>query len=63
MSQGDKTKKDQISEQKMAIKVTKGQIYDGTISKFLCREMYYLCGKFHAFMKKCTIFAIQWNLP
>ena len=40
----------------MATKVTKGQISDGTISKNTCFEEYYLCGKFHGFMKKCTIF-------
>ena len=40
----------------MAVKVTKGQISDGTISKITCIEDYYLCGKFHGFMKKCTIF-------
>ena len=40
----------------MAVKVTKGQISDGTISKNTCIEEYYLCGKFHGFMKKCTIF-------
>ena len=32
----------------MAIKVTKGQIRDGTIS---CYKEYYSCGKFHSFMK------------
>ena len=36
--------------------VTKGQISDGTISKNKCHQEYYLCKKFHAFMKKCTIF-------
>jgi len=40
----------------MAVKVTKGQICDGTISKNTCYQEYYLCGKFHDFMKKCTIF-------
>ena len=40
----------------MAVKVTKGQISDGTISENTCIEDYYLCGKFHGFMKKCTIF-------
>jgi len=39
----------------MAVKVTKGKIYDGTISKNKCHEEYYLGGNFHAFMKKCTI--------
>ena len=40
----------------MAIKVTKGQISNGTTSKNTCIEEYYLCGKFHGFMKNCTIF-------
>ena len=39
----------------MAVKVTKGQICDGTISKNKCHQEYYLHGNFHAFMKKCTI--------
>ena len=39
----------------MAVKVTKGQLSNGTISKITCHEEYYLCGKFHSFMKKCTI--------
>ena len=42
----------------MTIKVTKGQICADSISKKLCREEYYLCGKFHTFMKKCTIFVL-----
>ena len=36
----------------------KGQPSDGTISKNACHEEYYLCGKFHGFMKKCTILPI-----
>ena len=40
----------------MAVKVTKSQISDGTISENTCIEECYLCGKFHGFMKKCTIF-------
>ena len=40
----------------MAVKVTKGQISDGTISENTYIEDYYLCGKFHGFMKKYTIF-------
>ena len=40
----------------MAVKVTIGRISDGTISKNTCIEEYHLCGKFHGFMKKCTIF-------
>ena len=39
----------------MAIKIIKGQICDGTISKNTCHEEYYLCGKFPAFMKKYTV--------
>ena len=42
----------------MAAKVNKGQISDGTISKNTCIEDYHLCGKFHGFMKKCTIFGL-----
>jgi len=40
----------------MAVKVAKGQICNGTISKNKCHQEYYLCRKFHAFMKKRTIF-------
>ena len=40
----------------MAVNVIKGQISNGTISENTCIEDYYLCGKFHGFMKKCTIF-------
>ena len=36
---------------KMAVKVTIGQISDGPISKNTCIEEYYLCEKFHGFMK------------
>jgi len=43
---------------KMAIKVTTGQISDGTVSQKTCLQKYYLCGKFGGFMKKCTIFLI-----
>ena len=42
----------------MAVKVTKGQLSDGTISKNACHEEYYLCGKFRGFTKKCTILPI-----
>jgi len=35
----------------MAIKVTKGQICDGTISKNKCHQGYYLCEKFHYYEK------------
>jgi len=44
----------------MAVKVTKGQICDGTISKHKCHQEYYLCGKFHAFYEKAHDF---WVLP
>ena len=47
----------------MAVKVTKGQISDGTISKNTCIEEYYLCGKFHGFMKKYTILPILGATP
>ena len=32
---------------KMAIKVTKGLICSGTISKYKSLKDYYICGKFH----------------
>ena len=47
----------------MAIEVTKGQICDVTISKNTCHEEYYLCVKFHAFMKKCMIWLILGATP
>ena len=47
----------------MAVKVTKGQLSDGTISKNACIEEYYLCGKFHGFMRKCTILPILGATP
>ena len=49
---------DQFSVQKIAVKVTKGQLSNGTISKNSCHEEYYLCGKFHGFMKRCTILPV-----
>ena len=36
--------------------VTKGQICDGPISQNTFHKVYKLCSKFHAFIKKCTIF-------
>ena len=48
---------------KMAIKVTKGQISDATISKNTCHVDYYLCGKFHSFMKKYTMLSILGATP
>ena len=45
----------------MAIKVTIGQVCDGTISKNTCHEEYYLCGKFHAFMIKVNNLANFWG--
>ena len=36
----------------------KGEICNGTISKNCVMRSTYLYGKFHAFMKKCTIFAL-----
>jgi len=47
----------------MAIKVTKGQISDGTISKNTCHVEYYLFEKFHSFMKKCTMLSILGATP
>ena len=38
----------------MAVKVTKGQICDGSISKKLCHKEYNLHGKFHNCIKNCT---------
>jgi len=55
MSQEIKDKNYQFV-QKMAIKVTKGQISNGTISQKTYFEKYYLRGKFDRFMKKRTIF-------
>ena len=46
---------------KMAVKATKGQICNGTISKIRFHKEYYLCGKFHNCITKCTkcpIFAL-----
>ena len=42
----------------MAIKFTKSQICDDTISKITCHVEYYLCGEFHGFMKRSTIFVL-----
>ena len=47
----------------MAVKVTNSQTRDGTISKITCHEEYYLCGKFHGFMKKYTILPILGAMP
>ena len=47
----------------MAVKVTKGQLSNGTISKITYHGEYYLCGKFHGFMKKCTILPILGAMP
>ena len=47
----------------MAVKVTKSQLSDGTIPKNECHEEYYLCGKFHVFMKKCTTLPILGAMP
>ena len=38
----------------MALKITKGQICDGSISKNMCDEEHNLCGKFHNCFTKCT---------
>ena len=55
MPQRGKDKNDEFSIQKMAIKVTKGQICNGSISKKLCHKEYNLYGKFHNCIKNCTI--------
>ena len=47
-------------------KVTKSQICDGMYyikSENTCHEGYYLCGKFHAFMKKHMIWLILGATP
>ena len=36
----------------------KGQIYVALLSKNTYHEEYNLCGKFHGFIKMCTIFAL-----
>ena len=40
---------------KMAATAARGQLRDGPISKFLHNRLGYLCAKFGAFLKKCTI--------
>ena len=40
---------------KLAQKVTKGQIHDGSISQNNCHDLYKICAKFYAFITKCTI--------
>ena len=42
----------------MAVKFTKGQICNGTISKSICHKEYNLHGKFHTCFTKCTTFAL-----
>ena len=41
-----------IFNTKMIVKVTKGEIWSGTISKNWFHQEYYLCGKFHTCIKK-----------
>jgi len=48
-------RKGPIFRVKMAAKVTKGQIWDGTIFKNLKYPVMYLYTKFHAFIIKRTI--------
>ena len=43
-----------IVSENMALKVTKGQICDGSISKNICHEEHNLYGKFHNCITKCT---------
>ena len=40
----------------MATTTTPGVIWLGTIAKFTCFGIMYMCAKFHAFTTKCTIF-------
>ena len=40
---------------KMAAMAARGRIHDGPISKFVHNRLDYLCAKFGAFIKKCTI--------
>ena len=48
----------------MAVKITKGQICSGTISKIKCHKEYYLiCGKFHTFITNSTECLIFWTMP
>ena len=47
----------------MAVKVTKGQICSGTISKIKCHKVYYLCGNFHTFFTNSTECLIFWTMP
>ena len=47
----------------MAVKVTKGQICSGTISKIKCHKEYYLYGKFHTFFTNSTECLIFWTMP
>ena len=44
-------------QSKMAVKITKGQICDGTLSKN-CHKEYNLYGKFHNCIKKCITIAL-----
>ena len=46
----------------LAYKGHKGQIRDGPISQNTFHELYKLCIKFHAFIKKCTIFCYAASL-
>ena len=47
----------------MAVKVTKGQICSGTISKIKCHKEYYLCEKLHTFFTNSTGCLIFWTIP
>jgi len=40
---------------KMAATATRGQLADGSTSEFVHNTLVYLCAKFGAFIKKCTI--------
>ena len=52
-----------LNFQHMAVKVTKGQICFGTISKIHCHWKYYLCANFHACITKSTHHPIFGTMP
>ena len=51
---GETDEKLTILSIKLGVKVTKGQIWGGSLSKNNLYDTYKLCGKFHAFIQKCT---------
>jgi len=58
MPKGDKYKNGEFSKQKVAVKVTKGQICDGTISKNKENNWY---GQFRAFPTNDAIFTLWYS--